>query len=91
VEGPTPLGGSVLGIIEKDGEGRWIHLSDEEGKAFSGKIEGLTFDPNDKAMVYFVIDDDDEDTPSRILHAVVSEDMLHGQVARSSDPLHHRT
>ena len=83
--------GSVLGMIEKDGEARWTHLSDEEGKPFSGKIEGLTLDPNDKAMVYFVIDDDDEDTPSRILHAVVSEDMLHGQVARSSNPLHHRT
>jgi hypothetical protein len=72
--------GSVLGIIEKDGEARWTHLSDEEGQPFSGKIEGLTLGPIDKAEVYFVIDDDDEDTPSRIFHAVVSKEMLHGQI-----------
>ena len=82
--------GSVLGIIEMDGEARWTHLSDEEGQPFSGKIEGLTLDPNDKAKVYFVIDDDDEDTPSRIFHAVVSEDMLLGQAAETFDPLRHR-
>jgi hypothetical protein len=70
--------GSVLGIIEEDGEARWTHLSDEEGQPFSGKIEGLTLDQTDKTKVYFVIDDDDEDTPSRIFHAVVSENMLHG-------------
>jgi hypothetical protein len=70
--------GSVLGIIEQDGEARWTHLWDEEGQPFSGKIEGLTLDPNDRSKVYFVIDNDDEDTPSRIFHAVVSEDMLHG-------------
>jgi hypothetical protein len=70
--------GSVLGIIEADGDARWTHLSDEEGKPFNGKIEGLTLDANDRRKVYFVIDDDDEDTPSRIFHAVVSEDMLSG-------------
>ena len=45
---------------------------------FECKIEGLTLDANDRQKVYFVIDDDDEDTPSRIFHAVVSGDMLDG-------------
>jgi hypothetical protein len=82
--------GSVLGIIDKEGEARWTHLSDEEGRPFSGKIEGLTLDPNDKAKVYFVIDDDDGDTPSSIFHAVVSKEMLQGTAAERPDELHHR-
>lgn len=68
--------GSVLGIIEADGRARWARLADQNGKPFSGKIEGLTLDVNDPRKVYFVIDDDDEDTPSRIFHAVVSDRML---------------
>jgi hypothetical protein len=70
--------GSVLGIIEANGDARWTHLSDEEGKPFEGKIEGLTLDSKDPRKVYFVIDDDDEDKPSRIFHAIVSEEMLSG-------------
>ena len=70
--------GSVLGIIEANGDARWTHLSDEEGKPFEGKIEGLTLDSKDPRKVYFVIDDDDEDKPSRIFHAIVSEQMLSG-------------
>ncbi|HVF83163.1 MAG TPA: hypothetical protein VM913_03210 [Sphingomicrobium sp.] len=70
--------GSVLGVIEADGQARWTHLFDEDGKPFTGKIEGLTLDANEPGKVYFVIDDDDEDTPSRIFHAVVSDDMLRG-------------
>jgi hypothetical protein len=82
--------GSVLGIIDEDGQARWTHLFDEEGQPFRGKIEGLTLDPNDRAKVYFVIDDDDEDTPSRIFHAVVGDNMLHGTAAEPLDGLHHR-
>jgi hypothetical protein len=70
--------GSVLGIIEAAGDARWTHLSDEEGEPFKGKIEGLTVDAKDRRKVFFVIDDDDEDTPSRIFHAVVSIGMLSG-------------
>lgn len=70
--------GSVLGIIEADGEARWTHLSDEQGEPFNGKIEGLTLDANDRRKIYFVIDDDDEDAPSCIFHAVVSAGMLSG-------------
>ncbi|WP_300974376.1 hypothetical protein [Sphingomonas sp. LHG3406-1] len=82
--------GSVLGIIEADGEARWTHLTDEHGGPFEGKIEGLTLDQHDKAKVYFVIDDDDEDTPSCIFHAVVSEEMLLGRAEEPFDTLHHR-
>jgi hypothetical protein len=82
--------GSVLGIIDQRGEARWTHLSDENDEPFKGKIEGLTLDPNDKSKVYFVIDDDDEDTPSRIFHAVVSEDMLLGDTSERLDTLYHR-
>jgi hypothetical protein len=76
--GSGKVKGSVLGIIEANGDARWTHLSDEEGKPFEGKIEGLTLDSKDPRKVYFVIDDDDEDTPSRIFHAIVSEEMLSG-------------
>ncbi|UUR07828.1 DUF6929 family protein [Sphingomonas glaciei] len=71
--------GSVLGIIEADGRARWTHLSDQDGSPFNGKIEGLTVDGKDPGKVYFVIDDDDEDTPSRIFHARVSEEMISGR------------
>ena len=78
-EGETGnIHGSVLGIIDRGGEARWVHLLDENSQPFAGKIEGLTLDTQDRSKVYFVIDDDDEDTPSRIYHAVVSEEMLNG-------------
>jgi hypothetical protein len=68
--------GSVLGIIEAGGRARWTKLVDQDGKPFRGKIEGLTLDVNDRQKIYFVIDDDDENTPSRLFHAVMSNDML---------------
>jgi hypothetical protein len=82
--------GSVLGIIEANGSARWTHLCDTDGGPFSGKIEGLTLDAKDQRKIYFVIDDDDEETPSRIFHAEVSEEMLEGDTDRPSDTLHHR-
>lgn len=70
--------GSVLGIIEADGQARWTDLLDEQGKQFTGKIEGLTRDLNDPTRIHFVIDDDDEDTPSLMFEAVLSNAMLEG-------------
>lgn len=81
--------GSVLGIIEADGHARWAHLCDEDGQPFRGKVEGLTLDLNDPRKVCFVIDDDDEDSPSRIFHAAVSHDML-TLSEEVADTLHHR-
>lgn len=77
--------GSVLGIIERDGSAKWARLVDEKGLPFAGKIEGLTLDLKDPAKVHFVIDDDDEDSPSFIFEAQLSRDMLDGD-----DELHHR-
>lgn len=68
--------GSVLGIIDGDGTAQWTHLYDEDGGDFEGKIEGLTLDADDPTKLWFVIDDDDEDTPSCIFHAKVSADMI---------------
>lgn len=80
--------GSVLGIIDGSGEARWTHLFDEQDRLFfAGKIEGLTLDAKDKCKVYFVIDDDDEDTPSSIFHAVLSEEMFQGEAAEPRDDL----
>ena len=87
--GTGEIRGSVLGIIEQDGEARWTHLFDEEGRPFTGKIEGLTLDSNDRQKVYFVIDDDDEDTPSRIYHALVSDEMLGEPAADGSASVRH--
>ncbi|MFC7537801.1 hypothetical protein ACFQPG_10560 [Sphingomonas sp. GCM10030256] len=50
--------------------------------------QGLTLDLNDRRQAYFVIDIDDENTLSRIFHAVVSEDMLDAKAAPSIDALH---
>jgi hypothetical protein len=63
---------SVLGVIEADGSARWTELADEDGHPFQGKIEGLTRDLEDEHKVYFVIDDDDEDEPSKIYEADLS-------------------
>jgi hypothetical protein len=82
--------GSVLGIIEADGSACWTHLRDQDGGPFSGKIEGLTLDSENRRKVYFVIDDDEEDTPSRIFHALISDEMLQGDAGGSFDALHHR-
>lgn len=91
VPGTGEIKGSVLGIIESDGQARWTHLTDKNDLPFKGKIEGLTLDASNRGRVYFVIDDDDEDTPSRIFHAQVSYEMLTGEAAdKLSDTLHHR-
>lgn len=67
------IAGSVLGVIEPDGEARWTKLLDEEGGPFRGKIEGLTRDLADPRKIHFVIDDDDEMVPSLIYEAMLSE------------------
>jgi hypothetical protein len=64
--------GSVLGIIEADGSATWTDLLDEQGQPFRGKVEGLTLNPEDPSLIHFVIDDDDEDQPSRLFEARLS-------------------
>jgi hypothetical protein len=61
--------GSVLGIIDADGEARWAELLDEDGEPFEGKVEGLSRKPGVRDHVYFVIDSDAADQASRIYEA----------------------
>lgn len=70
------IAGSILGVIEADGQARWTELIDQDGSAFAGKIEGLTLDPADPRKVHFVIDDDDETLPSQIYEAVLSDEFF---------------
>ena len=67
------IAGSVLGVIEADGQARWAELIDQDGTPFEGKIEGLTRDMRDQFAIHFVIDDDDEAVPSKIYEALLSE------------------
>jgi hypothetical protein len=72
--------GSVLGVIDAAGEARWTELIDQDGGTFRGKIEGLTLDWRDPHKVHFVVDDDDEDVPSKIFEAVLSECFFQKEV-----------
>lgn len=69
--GDGRIAGSVLGVIDADGA-RWATLLDEEGNPFGGKIEGLSVDPADPRLVFFVVDDDDAEQPSDIFEAELS-------------------
>ena len=61
--------GSVLGVIDADGEARWAELLGEDGEPFTGKVEGLSRKPGERDHVYFVIDADAADQASRIYEA----------------------
>jgi hypothetical protein len=67
------VAGSVLGLIEKSGEARWGRILCEDGTPFTSKIEGLTLTAGEPHMVRFVIDDDDETSPSQIFEAELSD------------------
>ena len=70
------IAGSVLGVIDANGEARWAELIDADGSPFEGKIEGLTRDLQDACKVHFVIDDDDDTIPSKIYEALLSESFF---------------
>jgi hypothetical protein len=65
--------GSVLGLINAAGEASWTELIDLDGSKFGRKIEGLTIDGRDPRKIHFVVDDDDEDVPSEMFEAVLSD------------------
>lgn len=60
--------GSVLGVIRGD-DVRQAELLDEDGNAFTGKVEGLAIVPGDPSRVCFVLDQDDPVEPSPIFEA----------------------
>jgi hypothetical protein len=68
--------GSVLGVIDAVGQARWTALVDQDGSFFQGKIEGLTLDRIDPLKFHFVIDDDDEMSPSIVYQARLSRSFL---------------
>jgi hypothetical protein len=70
--------GSTLGVIEPDGTARWTEVIDAAGARFEGKIEGLTLHPRHANLARFVIDDDDEDLPSVLFEAELSDAFLRG-------------
>lgn len=70
------IAGSVLGLIEPDGAASWAELYDSEGQAFKGKIEGLSVHRRHPGLVRFVIDDDDEDLPSKLYEAKLPEGLI---------------
>ena len=72
-------------MIEADAEARWTGLTGADGAPFRGKIEGLSRDVRDRRIMHFVIDDDDENTPSRIYQAALNEAFF-AEPAGSPDP-----
>lgn len=68
--------GSILGVLERGGEARWTDLTDADGELFKGKIEGLTRDVHDRCKIHFVIDDDDDEVPSKIYQAHLGQGFL---------------
>jgi hypothetical protein len=70
--------GSTLGVIEPYGAARWTAVIDADGGRFEGKIEGLTLHPDRANLARFVIDDDDEDLPSVLFEAELSDAFLRG-------------
>lgn len=56
--------GSVVGVIPADGDGRWAVLSDVDGNAFHGKVEGLLEAQEGPADLVAIVDADDAGTPS---------------------------
>ena len=60
--------GSAVGIIDLEGDtGRWARLSDEDGRPFTGKVEGLTLDHRRPGHLLAVIDSDDHRMPSELI------------------------
>ncbi len=70
------IAGSVLGVMEPDGSLRWTELTDQDGRTFQGKIEGLSLGVRKAQKIRFVIDDDDETVPSELFEATLNESFF---------------
>ena len=68
--------GSALGIIcgWRAASARWTLVRDEQGRVFTGKIEGIATDPQDERRVLAVVDSDDHSEPSEILDLALTGD-----------------
>lgn len=81
--GSDAIVGSTLGVIEPDGAARWTEVVDARGGRFEGKIEGLSLHRQQKNFARFVVDDDDEDLPSVLFEAELSETFFRSEERRS--------
>lgn len=63
------VSGSVIGLIDPDGTTRWTEIMCEDGSPFRSKIEGLSLAPGKPTTIRFVIDDDDDSSPSEMFEA----------------------
>lgn len=60
--------GSVVGVIDvRTASGRWTRLTGEGGRAFTGKVEGLTLDARSSDRLFATVDSDDHSRPSDLL------------------------
>lgn len=68
--------GSALGLIRgvRAESARWTTVRDEEGRVFTGKIEGIALDPTDERRLLAVVDSDDHAEPSQLLELTLSGD-----------------
>lgn len=65
--------GTVLGILDADGEARHGLILDERGERSKAKVEGIALLPGAPSHALLVVDDDDTSRPSELLVADVSE------------------
>jgi len=60
--------GSVLGAMDPPAAaGRWAGLREASGHPFTGKVEGVTMDPQRPDLVFAVVDSDDHSKASDLL------------------------
>jgi len=64
--------GSVLGAVDAHGEARWTRLRDQNGRPFTGKVEGVLVDAGARRRVSVVVDQDDPSLPSELCQVALS-------------------
>ena len=65
--------GSVVGIVDaNEAAGRWARVTEEGGRAFTGKVEGLALDRGHPDRLFAAVDSDDHSRPSELLEICLS-------------------
>jgi hypothetical protein len=67
-----PVSGVALGLLELPNAARWTQLQGLDGRAFTGKAEGLCFDPDRPGRAWVVLDRDDPAAPSELCELELS-------------------
>jgi hypothetical protein len=58
------VAGSVIGVVDPEGDSRWTVVTLADGRRLTGKIEGIAADPRDGDRLLAVLDADDPALPS---------------------------